>query len=67
MDVNPYQLVSMGSLLIGADNGEQLVRCLHEQGIAAAVIGSFTDSNDRVIINDDEVRYLEPPRSEKII
>ena len=67
VDVNPYQLVSMGSLLIGADNGEQLVRCLHEQGIAAAVIGSFTDSNDRVIINDDEVRYLEPPRSEKII
>lgn len=67
VDVNPYQLISMGSLLIAADHGDQLVRRLGEQGIAAAVIGSFTDSNDRVIINDDEVRYLEPPRAEKVV
>lgn len=67
VDVNPYQLISMGSLLIAADHGDQLVRRLGEQGIAAAVIGSFTDSNDRVIVNDDEVRYLEPPRAEKVV
>lgn len=65
VDVNPYQLASMGSLLIGADHGEPLVRLLSDQGIAAAIIGSFTDGNDRVIVNDDEVRYLEPPRGEK--
>ncbi len=65
VDVNPYQLASMGSLLIGVDHGEPLVRLLSDQGIAAAIIGSFTDGNDRVIVNDDEVRYLEPPRGEK--
>ena len=62
VDVNPYQLMSMGSLLIAADHGEDLVSRLIENGVPAVVIGQFTDNNDRVIINDDEVRYLEPPR-----
>lgn len=62
IDVNPYLLPSLGALLIACDHGEQLVRGLRQEGIAAAVIGSFTSSNDRIIVNDDETRYLEPPR-----
>ena len=67
VDVNPYQLVSMGSLLIAADHGEDLVGHLNAAGVPAVVIGQFTDNNDRVIMNDDEVRYLEPPRGSKMI
>lgn len=62
IDVNPYLIPSVGSLLIAADHGDQLVNILRRHSIPAAVIGCFTDNNDRVIINDDEVRYLEPPR-----
>lgn len=67
VDTNPYQLVSMGSLLIAANHGEQLVRELKKNGISAVMIGSFTNQNDRIVINDEEVRYLEPPRAPKII
>lgn len=66
LNINPYQLTSEGSLLIAARQGELLMQHLKEQGIAASVIGRFTKGNDRVIINDDEVRYLEPPRSDEI-
>lgn len=67
IDTNPYQLVSMGSLLIAAHHGEHLVRELTAAGISAAMIGTFTNQNDRIVINDEEVRYLEPPRAPKII
>ena len=62
VDVNPYKIPSLGSLLIATDHGERLTHLLKQQGIDAAVIGCFTSGNDRVIINDDERRYLEPPR-----
>ena len=57
----------MGSLLIAAHHGEHLVRELTAAGISAAMIGTFTNQNDRIVINDEEVRYLEPPRAPKII
>ena len=62
VDVNPYKIPSLGALLIATDHGERLTHILKQQGIDAAIIGHFTAGNDRVIINDDEVRYLEPPR-----
>jgi len=38
------------------------LEALDRQGIPAAVIGVTTDGNDKVILNDDEKRFLEPPR-----
>lgn len=65
-NINPYQMASEGSLLIAVGQGEQLVEHLRDQGIEARVIGRFTSGNDRIIINDDEVRYLEPPKSDEV-
>lgn len=65
-DINPYKLLSGGSLLITTDKGMNLVSKLQQQGIAATVIGKTTDSNDRIIINDDETRYLELPREDSL-
>ena len=67
VDVNPYQLPGAGALLIAADHGEALVHKLAQADIPAVIIGCFTDDHDRVIVNDDEVRYLEPPRAEIIL
>ena len=61
VDVNPYKIPSMGALLIASEHGDRLVQTLKSQGIPAAVIGQFTQGNDRIVMNDDEVRYLEPP------
>ena len=65
-DLNPYALISSGSMLIAADNGHDLVRALKKEGIFATVIGKATSGNDRVVINEDEKRFLEPPKSDEL-
>ncbi len=64
-DINPYELLSGGSLLVAADNGMDVVAALQEQGITAAIIGKFNDSNDRVVINGEEKRFLEPAKHDE--
>jgi len=59
---NPYEMRSDGALLIVTSEGHALVETLAQEGISAEVIGMITDNNDKVIINDDEKRFLEPPR-----
>lgn len=35
-------------------------------GIPAVIIGHLTDDNDRVVLNEEEVRFLEPFRYESL-
>ena len=65
-DLNPYGLVSGGSLLIVAEDGDGMVKALQEAGIPAAVIGRTTDNNDKVLHNGEEIRFLEPARPDEI-
>ncbi len=64
--LNPYELVSGGAMLIATERGHDLCRILKENDIEATVIGKFTDGNDRIVTNEDEVRYLEPTKSDEI-
>ena len=64
--LNPYELASGGCLLMVSEKGHDLVRELEGQGIEAAVIGKITDSNDRVVINGEERRFLENPKADEI-
>lgn len=63
---NPYALRSGGSLLMAAKNGTKLVDDLKSQGICAAVIGRTTKSNDMVIYNAEEKRFLDRPQPDEI-
>ena len=63
-NINPYELLSGGSLLMIADNGAGLVERLREEGIPAAIIGEVTEGNARIIINEDEVRYMDRPKQD---
>lgn len=65
-DLNPYGLISSGSMLIAADHGYDLVRELEKNGIFAAVVGKATAGNDRVIRKEEERRFLEPPKSDEL-
>ena len=65
-EVNPYQLLSGGALLLAANDGKALARALEEEGIPAMVIGELLPGNDRIIINDDEQRFLELPQADEI-
>jgi hydrogenase maturation factor len=64
--LNPYQLISSGSMLITTAKGHDLVSKLKDAGIHATVVGKVTEGNDRVLINEDEVRYLEPPKMDEL-
>lgn len=65
-DINPYMLISSGSMLIGTPHGNILVDDLQKQGIPAAVIGRATEGNDRIVVNDEEQRFLEPAGSDQL-
>ncbi|MBE5958090.1 MAG: hydrogenase maturation factor [Lachnospiraceae bacterium] len=64
--INPYRMVSQGSLLIATHDGEGLVELLSENDIPAAVIGTLTEGNDKVLFNNGEKRFLESPRGDDI-
>ncbi len=65
-DLNPYEFLSGGSLLMAAEDGEELVWKLREKGISSAIIGKTIKGNDKTVINQDEVRYLTMPASDEI-
>lgn len=65
-DLNPYMLVSGGCMLIVTDHGNLLVDRLKDEGITAAVIGRINEGNDRIIINGEERRFLEPPKADEL-
>lgn len=65
-NVNPYELRSGGSLIIASPEGTAVVEALTAEGIPAVIVGRFTDSNDRLILNEDEVRYMDRPQRDEI-
>ncbi len=65
-EINPYELISSGSLLMVTDDGFGLVRELEAVHIPAAVIGKVREGNDRIVINGEERRFLEPPKTDEL-
>lgn len=65
--LNPYQLASGGSFLMLSENGEALADTLNQKGIQAAVIGQLTDSNDKVIHNGEDMRYIDRPAPDELM
>lgn len=65
--LNPYQLASGGSFLMLTENGEALADALNQKGIQAAVIGQLTDSNDKIIHNGEDMRYINRPAPDELM
>lgn len=65
-DINPYGLISSGSMLMAASDGNGLVRALTAAGIPAVCVGKVTDGNDRVLVSGEERRFLEPPKTDEL-
>ncbi|HIS27362.1 MAG TPA: AIR synthase family protein [Candidatus Pullilachnospira intestinigallinarum] len=64
--LNPYQIMSSGSMMIVTDQGHELVRRLENEGIHGTVIGRTTDGNDRILRNGEDVRYLDKPQPDEL-
>ncbi|MDO5383179.1 MAG: AIR synthase related protein [Eubacteriales bacterium] len=65
-NINPYELESLGCLLVTSDNGCDIVKLLNTCGIKATVIGKVTEGNQRIIRSNDEVRFLDLPQQDEI-
>lgn len=65
-NLNPYQLISSGVMLMVTDKANALVSELQKNNIPATIIGRVVKGNDRLVINDDEKRFLAPPKSDEL-
>lgn len=65
-NINPYELLSGGCLIMMASDGAGLAAALEAEHIPAQVVGKVTDSNDRILVNGDEIRYMDRPRRDSV-
>ncbi len=65
-NINPYELISSGCMLMASPDGNMLMRELEKQGIYGAVIGKAVSGNDRILFNEEEKRFLEPPKTDEL-
>ncbi len=65
-DLDPYRLISSGSLLIACENGEKLVNKFKDRDILANVIGKVTKSKEKIIVINNERRVLEEPKGDEL-
>lgn len=65
-DVNPYKLLSGGSLVIAAYDGNSVVREIERNNGMAVIVGKTTDSNDRVLLQGDDRRFIEMAQTDEI-
>ena len=64
--LNPYKLLSTGSLLVAAEDGGVVAAKIRQANGEAAVIGKITDGNDRVLLCGEERRFLETTQTDEL-
>ncbi|NDO46749.1 AIR synthase family protein [Clostridium sp. MD294] len=63
--ISPYELISSGSLIITAFEGEKIVKALQQQNIECAIIGSITEK-EKQIIKNGKIQQLNQPKSDAL-
>ena len=65
-ELNPYEMMSGGSLLMAVPKGEELVWHLKKEKIPAVIIGKTTLEKARILRRDEEQRYLDRPAIDEL-
>lgn len=65
-NLNPYQMMSSGSMLMITKDGPGLIEILEKSNIHAKIIGRTTDSNDKILKNNGEERFLDRPQPDEL-
>ena len=66
-DIDPYRMRSAGSLLAVTKDAGSLIRKLEESGIPAVWIGELTKDHDKILRNNEEIRYLDLPQPDELL
>ncbi len=64
--VNPYLIMSSGSMLMVTEDGPGTVDALEKAGIPGTLVGRTTKGNDRILRNGQEIRYLDRPQPDEL-
>ena len=64
--LNPYHIMSSGSLLAATEDGPGLVRKLEREGIPASLVGRTTAGRDRIVRNGEDVQFLTRPQTDEL-
>lgn len=64
-NIDPYRLISSGSMIITCSNGAELVDKLGQIGVPAAIIGKIT-AEGRYLIKAGEKEELQPPGADEL-
>lgn len=68
LDIDPYRLISSGSLLIATSEETRVIEELEKAGVRASLIGEFTDESMgyKLIEEDGSEAELPPPGTDEI-
>ena len=64
--LNPYQLISSGSMLMAVPDGLGLVQALKKAGIPASIVGRCVEGKAKKIVNGEDTAYLERPKTDEL-
>lgn len=64
--IDPYRLISSGSMLMATDKPDILLSALASEGIAAAEIGRFTNAGAKVVIVNGTADVLKQPDRDEL-
>ena len=65
-DLNPYELLAGGCMIMTSVDGQALADALLAENIPAVVVGRVTEGNRRILLNGEEIRYLDRPKQDQI-
>lgn len=64
--INPYRLISSGSMIMTCKEGVKLVNLLEKKGITASIIGKIIEKDRIIIKSDGSKSELEPPKADEL-
>lgn len=65
MDIDPFRLISSGSILVATEDPDGLLAAMKEKGVPACVIGAFTEKEYSLIdTNGKNIEFLPPQTDE---
>lgn len=65
MDLDPYRLISSGSILIATSTPDELLDEMKQKGIEASVIGAFTEERFELLdVDGTKIPFLPPQTDE---
>ncbi|MGM0437620.1 MAG: AIR synthase family protein [Bacillota bacterium] len=66
LELDPLGLISSGSMLIAASNGDRIVKEINDRGIKASIIGEFTLDKDYILNKNGEKKSLHKESQDEL-